>query len=64
MEVKSAIIIEVKKNENIYILQVPSGVSYGELYDAVFIMLQGITELSRKALKEAEPQRISNDLPN
>ncbi len=47
--------MEIKKNDRVYSLAIPQGAPYGELYDALFNMLQDVVELSKKAADQAKP---------
>lgn len=55
MEMKQLICMEVKKNDNVYRLIVPAGAGYGELYDALFEMLNSTIKLAQDAASQAAP---------
>lgn len=55
MNLKSIIIAEVVKGENVYRFEMPVGAPFGECYDAAFQMLNKITELAKEAAANAKP---------
>lgn len=57
MNLRSAIIIEVVKNERTYQLTLPVGAPYGEAYDATFEILGKILELAQAATEQAKGQQ-------
>ena len=59
MNLKSAVIFEVIKEERLYRFEIPVGAPYGECYDAGFAFLKKVEELSAEAVKKAE--RAKND---
>ena len=59
MNAKSAVIIEVKKNDNLYQFVMPVGSPLGEAYDAGFEVLKDIIEMSQQALNNAKQQPSS-----
>lgn len=54
MNAKSAVIIEVRKNDNVYEFVMPAGAPLGEAYDAGFEVLKSIVELSHQAVERAK----------
>jgi hypothetical protein len=60
MEVKSQVLLEVKKNDRVYTFSLPMGAPFGECYDACFESLQKILELAQQSAEKARPQE-SND---
>lgn len=62
MEISSTIHMEVKKDERVYSLCIPAGAPYGELYDAVYEMLQETSKMATEAVKKAERvQHVEED---
>ena len=57
MNLKSAVIIEVEKNERKYSFSMPVGAPYGECYDAAFEVLKSVVELSTQALNNLEQKK-------
>lgn len=57
MEIKSLVVIEVDKNDKKYTFSMPTGVSYGEAYDAAFDVLQKTVELAQKAADSTRPPK-------
>lgn len=56
MKIESRIEIIVEKNGNNYSFSMPTGVSYGETYDACFEALMKVAELSKDAAEKAKRQ--------
>ena len=54
MELKSLILVEVKKDDRVYRFEMPVGAPLGECYDAAFQALNKIAELMRDAASKAE----------
>lgn len=61
MELKSAIIADIKKGERVYRFEMPVGAPYGECYDAAFEVLKKITQLAKEAADKAEPEEKKDD---
>ena len=57
METKQYVCFEVVKNDNVYRLMIPGGSGYGELYDAVFEMLNETVKLAQEAAQQAHPEQ-------
>jgi hypothetical protein len=51
MEKKSIVSFQVKKGDNLYSFEIPHGASYGEVYDALFEMLEEVTSLAKQAVE-------------
>ena len=56
MPLKTAISVEVTKNEHVYQFNMPLNVPLGEAYDAAFEVLREITDLAKKATENAQPK--------
>lgn len=56
MPLKTAVSIEVTKNEHVYEFNMPLGVPLGEAYDAAFEVLKELTDLARQATDKAQPK--------
>jgi hypothetical protein len=54
MELKSAVIVEVKRNDNLFRLELPVGAPLGDAYEATRQMLYKITELAKDSVDKAE----------
>jgi len=54
MDLKSAVIIETKKNDNVFQFIMPIGAPFGECYDACFEALNKIVALSKEAAEAAK----------
>ena len=48
MELQSAIVLEVKKDERVYRLYIPNGAPFGEAYDAASEMVGTLFQLSKE----------------
>jgi len=57
-DVKSNVVMEIKKDDRSYCLIIPHGAPYGELYDALFKMLQDVVEMSKTAVESAKPAEM------
>ncbi len=56
METKNFVSFEVTRNDNVYRLIIPAGAAYGELYDAIFEMLNSTITLAQEAAAKAAPE--------
>jgi hypothetical protein len=53
MDAKSVVLMEVKRNDNVYQFLMPAGVTYGEACDVAFELAANIAELSKKIAEQA-----------
>ena len=56
MDIKSIIVIEIKKEERTYRFEMPTGASYGECYDAAFQTLTKVAEMANDAVTNMKKQ--------
>lgn len=56
MELKSNVIMEVKRNEVIFRLELPYGAPLGDAYEAVFEMLGKIVEMAKESVDKSAPK--------
>lgn len=56
MDIKSTVVIEIKKNDNVYRFEMPVGAPFGECYDAAFQTLNKVSELAKEAADKMNPQ--------
>ena len=56
MAIKQVFVMEVEVADNLYTFTMPTNVSYGQLYDAAFKILQEVTEMAQKEVDKAKPQ--------
>lgn len=61
MEMKNCIEFVVKKEERVYSFHMPSGAPFGEIYDAVFEMLNEVVRIAQEAAQKAAPKEISDN---
>jgi hypothetical protein len=56
MELKTAVILEVKRNDFIFRMELPIGAPLGDTYEAGWEFLKKINDLSAEAVEKAKPQ--------
>lgn len=54
MDIRSHVVIEIKKEDHTFSFSMPLGAPFGKAYDAAYEVLQHIVELSRKAADQAK----------
>jgi uncharacterized protein YrzB (UPF0473 family) len=52
MNMRSIVQLEIAKDERSYILSVPAGAPFGEVYDVLIQMSQGILDLAKQASQD------------
>ncbi len=61
MNLRSEVVIEVEKGDNMYRFCMPGGANYGEAYDAAFEALGKIMELAKGAQESMKRQEKEKD---
>ena len=61
MEIKSAIILEVEKNERLYQFVVPVGAPYGEAVDTAYEVFVKLSELAQENIQKAKEAKEKAD---
>ena len=56
MDLRSNVVIEIKKNDNVFQFVMPMGSPFGEAYDAAFQCLSKIIEMAKEAAEKAKPK--------
>ena len=54
MEIKSSLLLEVKKGDYVFRLELPVGSNIGDAYEATWEMLNKITELAKESVDKAK----------
>lgn len=52
---KALVVLEIEKNGRKYSLSMDMGAPLGEIYDALFAMLQDVSDMSKAAVEKAKP---------
>lgn len=63
MDVKTQVVLEVKKNDRIFSYCMPAGAPFGEAYDAAYEILQQIIEFSKKATETLKQPEVKEEEP-
>lgn len=63
MDQKLLVCFEVKKNDRVYSLHVPSGAPLGEVYDSLHELLMKVTELAKQSAEQTKPADAGCDNP-
>ena len=54
MDIRSHVVIEIKKEDHTFSFHMPLGAPFGKAYDAAYEVLQHIVDLSKKAADQAK----------
>jgi hypothetical protein len=54
MELKSSVILEVKRNDNVFRLELPVGAPLGDAYEATWSMLSKIVEMAKESVDKSK----------
>lgn len=63
MDMKSVVVLEVKKGDNLFQFLMPIGAPFGECYDAAFQALGKVTEMMKEAAEKAKPADSADEKP-
>lgn len=55
MELKSSVVMEVKRNDFTFRLELPVGAPLGDAYEAIFEMLGKVVEMAKESVDKAKP---------
>jgi hypothetical protein len=55
MELKSSVIMEVKRNDFVFRLELPVGAPLGDAYEVIFEMLGKVVEMAKESVDKAKP---------
>ena len=61
MDIKSHVIIEIKKDDHVFSFSMPLGAPFGKAYDAAYEVLHHIIDLSKKAAEQAKQADASTN---
>lgn len=61
MELKSSVIMEVKRNDFTFNLELPVGAPLGDAYEAVLEMLSKIVEMAKESVEKNRPVKDKNE---
>ena len=57
MDLRSEVVMEIKKNDRVYKFVMPMACPFGEAYDAAFEALQNISKMAKDAADRAEQKK-------